>query len=74
MVTVRTFRDPAAAALTKSVLDAHDILCSLADENAQLYSCAVPIRLLVAEDRLKEAARILDASSESERAFTTLDD
>ena len=69
MVTLRTFQDPAAAAVAKSVLDAHGILCSLADENAHVYSSSVPIRLLVAEDSLKEAARILESDSTSQQTF-----
>ena len=74
MVTLRTFQDPAAAALAKSVLDAHGVLCSLADENAHLYSYAVAIRLLVAEDNVEEAARILDSTSTSQDTFGTRDD
>jgi len=62
MVTLRTYSNPAEAAIAKSVLDDHKILCSLADENVNLYGggpLAMPIRLLVAEDQAEEAARIL---------------
>jgi hypothetical protein len=45
-------------------LEANGILCSLEDENAHLYlAAAVPIRLLVAEDQLEEARRILSGIS-----------
>jgi tetratricopeptide (TPR) repeat protein len=62
-VTLRTFSNPAEAALAKSLLDDHKILCSLADENVNLYGggpLAMPIRLLVAEEQAEEAARILE--------------
>lgn len=62
MVTLRAFSNPAEAALAKSLLDDHNILCSLADENAYLYGgapFAMPVRLLVAEDEAEEAARVL---------------
>jgi hypothetical protein len=62
MVTVRAFSNPAEAALAKSLLDDHEIVCSLADENSYLYGgapFAMPVRLMVAEDQLEEAARIL---------------
>jgi hypothetical protein len=62
MVTLRAFSTAAEAALAKSLLDDHDIVCSLADENSWLYGgapLAMPVRLLVAEDRAAEADRIL---------------
>ncbi|MEY2494040.1 MAG: putative prokaryotic signal transducing protein [Verrucomicrobiota bacterium] len=62
MVTLRAFSNPAEAALAKSLLDDHNILCTLADENAYLYGgapLAMPVRLLVAEDQAEEADRIL---------------
>jgi hypothetical protein len=62
MVTLRTYSNPAEAAIAKSLLDDHKIFCSLADENVNLYGggpLAMPIRLLVAEDQAEEAARIL---------------
>jgi len=62
MVTLRTYSNPAEAALAKSLLDDHKIFCSLADENVNLYGggpLAMPIRLLVAEEQAEEAARIL---------------
>ena len=63
MVTLRTFSNPAEAAIAKSLLDNHDIFCRLADENVNLYGggqLAMPIRLLVAEDQAQEALRILE--------------
>ena len=62
MVTLRAFNTPAEAALAKSLLDDHGIVCSLADENSWLYGgapIAMPVRLLVAEDQAEEASRIL---------------
>jgi hypothetical protein len=67
MVTLRAFSNPAEAALAKSLLDDHNILCSLADENAYLYGgapLAMPVRLLVAEDQAEEADRVLKNPSE----------
>ena len=63
MVTLRTYSNPAEAAIAKSVLDDHNIICSLADENVNLYGggpLAMPIRLLVKEEQAEEASRILD--------------
>src|SRR5213082_2946233 len=64
MVTLRAFSSPAEAALAKSLLDDHNILCSLADENSNLYAgtgaVAIPIRLLVAEASVEQALHILD--------------
>jgi tetratricopeptide (TPR) repeat protein len=63
MVTIRTYSNPAEAAMAKSLLDSRDIFCRLADENVNLYGggpLAMPIRLLVAEDQAEEAARVLE--------------
>jgi len=63
MVTVRAFSNQAQAALAKSVLDDHNIVCALADEAAHLLTgaqFAMPVRLLVPEEQAEEAARILD--------------
>jgi hypothetical protein len=62
MVTLRAFSNPAEAALAKSLLDDHNILCTLADENSYLYGgapLAMPVRLLVAEEQAEEAERVL---------------
>ncbi|MDQ6912788.1 MAG: DUF2007 domain-containing protein [Verrucomicrobiota bacterium] len=68
MVTVRNFSSPVEAALAKSRLDDAKIFCSLADENVNRLGgapFAMPIRLLVAEDQLEEAERILAESSQT---------
>jgi tetratricopeptide (TPR) repeat protein len=64
MITLRVFDSAAEAAIAKSVLDDHGISSSLADEAAHLYGGApgaIPVRLLVREDQVEEALRILDA-------------
>ena len=63
MVTIRTYSNPAEAAMAKSLLDSQDIFCRLADENVNLYGggpLAMPIRLVVAEDQAQEAIRVLE--------------
>jgi hypothetical protein len=63
MIALRTYANSVEAALAKSLLDDHQIFCSLADENANLYGggpFAMPIRLLVNEDQAELALRILD--------------
>jgi hypothetical protein len=63
MITLRTYSNPAEAAMAKSRLDDRNISCALADENVNLYGggpLAMPIRLLVAEEQAEEAARILE--------------
>jgi hypothetical protein len=72
MVTLRAFSNAAEAALAKSLLDDHNILCSLADENASLYGgapFAMPVRLLVAEDQAEEAERVLKNPSQDRADF-----
>jgi Putative prokaryotic signal transducing protein len=62
MVTLRAYSNPAEAALAKSLLDDHDILCSLADENAFLYGgapLAMPVRILVADEQAEAADQVL---------------
>src|SRR6266446_10503057 len=49
--------------MAKSLLDDREIVCSLADENSNLYGggpLAMPIRLLVAEEQVEQAGHILD--------------
>lgn len=72
MVTLRAFSNPAEAALAKSLLDDHNILCTLADENSYLYGgapFAMPVRLLVAEDQAEEADRVLKNPSQDRADF-----
>ena len=55
------------AGLAKSILDEHNIFCSLADENANLYggaSLAMPVRLLVNEGQADEALGILKTAAQ----------
>ena len=62
MVTLCSYSSPVEAALAKSLLDDRKILCSLADENSNRYGgapLAMPIRLLVAEEQVEEARRVL---------------
>jgi tetratricopeptide (TPR) repeat protein len=64
MITLRAYSSPVEAAMAKSLLDDHQIVCSLADENSNLYAgtgqIAIPIRLLVAEESVEQALHILD--------------
>jgi hypothetical protein len=73
MATLRTYPDSIKAALAKSVLEANGIDCDLADENANANTAAkfaVPIRLLVAEDQVEDAIKILDARANRLRRQT----
>jgi tetratricopeptide (TPR) repeat protein len=65
MVTLRTYSNSLEASLAKARLEEHEIPCTLADENANLYGggpLAMPVRLLVADDKAEEANRILASS------------
>src|SRR6266550_2089567 len=68
MVTVRTYWNPAEAALAKSVLDNYEIRCALLDEHANLSArgaqFAVPTRLVVAEAYATRAMHILNGDLE----------
>lgn len=73
MITLRAYSNPAEAALAKSLLDDHNILCSLADENAYLYGgapLAMPVRIVVADEQAEEAGRVL---KNADRSFTGFD-
>jgi type III secretory pathway lipoprotein EscJ len=66
MVTLRTYPDLIDASMAKSELEANGIACTLADENANQNTAAkfdIPVRLLVAEDQIAEALKILDPPS-----------
>ena len=72
MVTLRAYLNPAEAALAKSVLDDHNIFCTLADENVNLYGggpLAMPIRLLVANEQAHDANDILKQVMENSPGF-----
>ncbi len=76
MVTLRAYLNPAEAALAKSVLDDHNIFCTLADENANLYGggpLAMPIRLLVADEYAREANEILKHAMENSADFRSIE-
>jgi tetratricopeptide (TPR) repeat protein len=63
MITLRSYSNQAEAAMAKSLLDDHEIVCSLADENSNLYGggpLVMPIRLLVAEEQAEQAGHVLD--------------
>lgn len=65
MVTLRTYSNFLEAALAKARLDEHKIPCTLADENVNLYGggpLAMPVRLLVVEEKAEEAERVLASS------------
>ena len=64
MVTLRTYPDLIDASLAKSALEVNGIHCSLADENANTNAIAkfsIPVRLLLAEEQVEAAVKILDA-------------
>ncbi len=67
MTTLRTYLRETEALLAKSRLEAFEIPCALADENAHLYGgapFAMPIRILVPDEFVAEAVRILDAADD----------
>lgn len=71
MTTLRTFLTLSEALVAKSRLEASDIPCALADENAYLYGgapFAMPIRILVPEEFIRRAERLLDADDDSDLA------
>jgi len=75
MVTVRTYWNGGEAAIAKSLLDDHEIFCSLADENMNLYGgapSAMPIRVLVDEDQAELARQILDGDLEAATEIETI--
>ena len=59
MIAIRTYWNPAEAALGKTLLDNYEVACALFHENANLYGrapMAMPIRLVVREDQADWAA------------------
>jgi tetratricopeptide (TPR) repeat protein len=71
MITLRSYANPIDAGMAKSMLEAHDISCTLADENANVYGgapFAMPVRLLVREDQVDEAKRILEEAKRAAKS------
>ena len=68
MVTLRTYWNPAQAALAKTILENYEIPCALFDENSSIYSrggqFAIPIRLVVTDDEANRASLILSGDFE----------
>jgi hypothetical protein len=72
MIAIRTYWNPAEAALGKSLLDNYDVGCVLFHENANLYGrapMAMPIRLVVQEDQADWAVCILNGNFEAAAAL-----
>jgi hypothetical protein len=68
MITLRTYPSFTEAGLAKAHLDAAGISSELRDENANsntIAQLAIPIRLMVAEDRVEEARNVLDTQAKS---------
>jgi hypothetical protein len=78
MMTVRTYWSLAEAALAKSVLDNYEIPCALLDENAGRYNfgqqIAVPIRLVVDENKVDRAICILNEDFEKAAAIESAEE
>ena len=71
MITPRSYANSIEAGMTKSTLEAHDISCALADENANVYGgapLAMPVRLLVSEDQVDEAKQVLEDAEKLARS------
>src|SRR5881392_1375872 len=71
MFTLRSYASPIEAGMAKSMLEAHGISCSLADENANIYGgapFAMPVRLLVSEDQVNEAKQVLEDAEKLARS------
>ena len=68
---MRRYANPIEAGMAKSMLEAHDISCTLADENANVYGgapFAMPVRLLVIEDQVDEAKQVLEDAEKLARS------
>ena len=62
MFTLRSYFNSIEAGLAKARLDEAEIPCSLADEGANAWGgapMAMPIRLIVPEERVADALRVL---------------
>jgi hypothetical protein len=72
MISIRTYWNPAEAALGKTLLDNYEVACALFHENANLYGrapMAMPIRLVVREDQADWAMCILNGNFEAAAAL-----
>lgn len=71
MITLRSYPSGVEAGLAKAHLEAAGIDCELADENTNSNTAAqfaVPVRLMVAEDRVEEARGVLDTEASTDAA------
>ena len=69
MFTLRTYTSSVEAGLAKAHLDAAGITSELLDEATNSNTAAqfaVPVRLVVAEDQVEEAKKILDTQASTE--------
>jgi type III secretory pathway lipoprotein EscJ len=63
MTTIKTYMDSAQAYVAKTLLEANEIEAFLFDENCNaLKYYSVPIRLLVHDDKVDEAVRLLSST------------
>lgn len=66
MITLRSYPNVIEAGLAKSLLEERGIFCSLADEGANAWGgapMAMPVRLMVEEERAAEARLILEETA-----------
>jgi Putative prokaryotic signal transducing protein len=69
MITLRTYSNPTEAGLAQAHLEAAGIPVELADVYANsntIAQFAIPVRLLVPEERRREALEILDSETTTE--------
>ncbi|MFL6513800.1 MAG: DUF2007 domain-containing protein [Chthoniobacterales bacterium] len=61
MLTLKRYWNPTEAALDRTLLANYNVFCSLFDEhvNALGYFNAMPVRLMVADEQLERAGRLL---------------
>ena len=66
MLTLKRYWNPTEAALDRTLLANYNVFCSLFDEhvNALGYFNAMPIRLMVADEQLERAGRLLETDTQ----------